>query len=105
MWRSGFFYFSAFMGALALVDFEAGRIANGIGDAGVACLLLSLMTQFPFMRAVVHASRSTGRQQDRQKLVAEAERFRSEHPWSERFSRAGWALLLTSLLLRVVGVS
>jgi hypothetical protein len=103
MWRNSFFYFSAFMGALALLDFDAGRIAHGMGDAGVAFLLLSLLPQFPFVRAVVGGGNADG--QSRERLLAEAERFRAENPWSDRFSRAGWTLLLASLVLRALGMS
>jgi hypothetical protein len=103
MWRNTFFYFSAFMGALALLDFDAGRFAHGMGDAGVACLLLSLLPQFPFVRAVVSGADKDA--PSRERLLAEAERFRAENPWAERFSRAGWALLLTSLVLRALGMS
>ncbi len=99
VWRNVFFYFSAFMFALALVDFDAGRVAHGMGDAGVASLLLSLLPQFPFVRAIVG-----GGAEDRERLMAAAERFRVEHPWSDRFSRAGWALLLSSLVLRALGI-
>lgn len=102
VWRNTFFYFSAFMGALALVDFDAGRIAHGMGDAGVASLLLSLLPQFAFVRAVVGGG---GAEQDRARLLAAAERFRTDNPWSDRFSRAGWMLLLSSFVLRVLGVS
>ena len=41
LWRGGFFYVSAAMGAMAMVDFDAGRFAHGLGDAGIACLMLS----------------------------------------------------------------
>lgn len=102
MWRNTFFYFSAFMGALALLDFDAGRFAHGMGDAGVALLLLSLLPQFPFVRAVVSGGDKDA--PSRERLLAEAERFRAENPWTERFSRAGWALLLTSLVLRALGM-
>lgn len=105
MWRNSFFYFSALMGALALVDVDAGRIAHAMGDAGVACLLLSLMSQFPFVRAVVGAGSKESGPQTRERLLAEAERFKAEHPWADRFSRAGWALLIASLLLRAGGVA
>ena len=104
LWRNAFFYFSALMGALALVDFDAGRLAPGMGDLGVACMMLSLMSQFPFVRAVVTGGTGGAGPQARERLVAEAERFRAEHPWAERFSRAGWTLLLSSLLLRVIGL-
>jgi hypothetical protein len=102
MWRNGFFYFSAFMGALAMVDLDAGRLAHAMGDAGVACLLLSLMSQFPFLRAV---TRQDATPEARERLMAEAERFRAQNPWSDRFSRAGWTLLLSSLALRAVGLA
>jgi len=100
-WRSVFFCLSAVMGALALVDFDAGRIAHGLGDAGVACLMLSLMTQFPFVRAIVRAD---ARAKSRDELLREVEKIRSSHPWAERVSAAGWLLLLTSLVLRAAGL-
>lgn len=93
------------MGALALVDLDAGRVAQGMGDAGVAFLLLSLMSQFPFVRAVVTAGAKENNTQTRQKLLAEAERVRAENPWADRFSRTGWALLIGSLVLRIAGVN
>lgn len=102
MWRNTFFFFSAFMAALALVDFDAGRIAHGMGDAGVASLLLSLLPQFPFVRAVVGGANGA---QERERLMAAAERFRADHPWSDRFNRAGWTLLIGSLVLRALGMS
>lgn len=101
-WRNGFFAFSAAMGALALVDLDAGRLGNAMGDAGIACLLLSLMSQFPFVRAMVRQEPSA---QARDRLLAEAERIRAENPWAERFNRAGWTLLLGSLALRLLGVA
>jgi hypothetical protein len=100
-WRNGFFYFSAMMGALALVDFDAGRLAHGMGDAGVACLMLSLMTQFPFVQAIVRAD---SRAKSRDELLREVEKLRSAHPWADRVSAAGWLLLLASLILRAAGV-
>jgi hypothetical protein len=100
-WRNVFFYLSAVMGALALVDLDAGRYAHGMGDAGVACLMLSLMTQFPFVQAMVRAD---SRAKSRDELLREAEKLRDAHPWTERVSAAGWLLLLTSLLLRAAGV-
>lgn len=101
LWRNAFFYFSALMGALALVDFDAGRFAHGLGDAGVACLMLSLMAQFPFVRALITGG---GAPRTRESLMREAERIRSSHPWSDRLASAGWVLLLTSLALRAFGV-
>lgn len=105
LWRNSFFYFSALMGAFALVDLDGGRLAHALGDLGVASMLLSLMSQFPFVRAVVNGASRNGKPQERERLIAEAERFRTEHPWAERFSRAGWTLLLSSLLLRAAGIS
>jgi hypothetical protein len=104
IWRNGFFASSALMGALALVDFDAGRLAHGLGDAGVACLMLSLMTQFPFVRAVVEAGSRGARPQSRDALMRKAERLRAANPWAERLSHAGWMLLLASLALRLIGV-
>jgi hypothetical protein len=100
-WRNVFFCLSAVMGALALVDFDAGRFAHGLGDAGVACLMVSLMTQFPFLQAIVRADPRT---KSRDELLREAEKLRSAHPWAERLSAAGWLLLLTSLILRAGGL-
>lgn len=100
-WRNVFFYLSALMGALALVDFDAGRVAHGLGDAGVACLMLSLMTRFPFLRAI---ARAESRNRSREELLREFEKLRHAHPWAERVSAWGWLLLLASLILRAVGV-
>lgn len=104
LWRNAFFGFSALMAAFALVDFDAGRFAHGLGDAGVTCLLLSLMSQFPFVRAIVAAGGSHTPSGAREQLLREAEQMRREHPWTERLSQVGWMLLLASLLLRVTGV-
>jgi hypothetical protein len=101
-WRNVLFYLSVLMGALALVDFDAGRIAHGLGDAGVACLLLSLEAQFPFVRALVAAG---GQKQDPGELLRTVERHRQEHPWSHRIGACGWALLAASLVLRISGVN
>ncbi len=100
-WRNVFFYLSAMMGALALVDFDAGRLAHGMGDAGVACLMLSLMTQFPFLQAI---ARADSRAKSRDELLREVERLRSAHPWADRVSAAGWLLLFVSLILRAAGM-
>lgn len=104
LWRSSFFYFSALMAALALVDFSAGRFAQGLGDAGVACLMLSLMTQFPFVRAVLELGNRGASDKSGEALQQEAERLRAENPWVERMSNLGWILLLCSLFLRVTGM-
>jgi hypothetical protein len=99
-WRRVFFLLSAVMAALALVDVSAGRIAHALGDFGVTCLLLSLMTRFPFIRAFVDASE---RPDGREVLMREAERLRKAQPWTARVSASGWALMLISLLLRLAG--
>jgi hypothetical protein len=102
LWRRIFFVMSAVMGALALVDLEAGRVAHALGDAGVTCLMLSLMTQFPFVRAMVTASQSD---KPREELLRDVERLRSANPWAERLSSTGWLMLLASLMLRAFGMA
>lgn len=89
------------MGALALIDFDSGRPAHGLGDAGVACLLMSIEARFPLMRLLVRADRA---KQSTEELIRQAERLRAEHPWPHRLGRIGWGLLATSLLLRWSGV-
>lgn len=101
LWRRILFGASAMMGAFALVDLEAGRLAGAAGDGGVSCLLLSLMNQFPLVRAIIGAA---SRQASADQLRREAERLRSDHPWTERAATAGWTLLVGSLLLRALGV-
>lgn len=100
-WRRVFFYLSAVMAALALVDFDAGRLAHGLGDAGVACLMLSLMDQFPFVRAMVRAGPGAKSRED---LLREMEKLRAAQPWVDRVAAAGWLLLLMSLVLRAAGI-
>ena len=34
-----------------------------------------------------------------------AEQVRAAHPWAERVNRTGWALLITSLVLRLLGAA
>lgn len=99
-WRRVFFGLSALMGALALVDFDAGRFAQGLGDAGVACLMLSLMNQFPFVRAIVRTDASA---KSRDELLREMEKLRAAQPWVDRVAAAGWLLLVASLILRAAG--
>ncbi len=101
LWRNLFFYFSAVMAAFALVDVNAGRMAHAMGDAGVTCLMISLMTQFPVVRAVIG---SEAKAKSRKDLMHEAERLRHAHPWAERAGAAGWMLLFASLILRAFGV-
>ena len=101
LWRSLLFWLSAVMGALALVDLDAGRLAGAAGDTGVSCLMFSLVNQFPMVRAIIGAA---SRRASPAKLQEEVERLRSAHPWSERIATAGWILLSGSLLLRALGV-
>jgi hypothetical protein len=101
LWRNAFFYLSALMAAFALVDLEAGRFAHGLGNAGIACLMLSLMTQFPFLRAIVAASKE---EKPRDDLLREVRRLKEANPWGERLGLAGWTLLAASLVLRAIGV-
>ena len=101
VWRSAFYGLSALMAAMALTDFDAGRFAHGLGDAGVACLLLSLMNQFPVVRAVLGAA---AKREPPEKLQREAERLRGAYPWSDRLASVGWSLLFSSLLLRALGL-
>jgi hypothetical protein len=99
-WRTVFYVLSAVMAALAMVDFNSGRLAHGLGDLGVSSLLLSLLGQFPFIQAFVKASE---RPDGREVLAKEAERLRKAQPWTARASSLGWALMLLSLGLRLVG--
>ena len=101
LWRSAFFALSAAMGGFALVDLDAGRLAGAAGDIGVACLLLSLMNQFPVVRAILEGA---SKRQPPQRLQQQAQRLRTADPWSDRLASVGWSLLFGSLLLRVLGV-
>lgn len=101
LWRNGFFFLSAVMAAFALVDLDAGRLAHALGDAGIACLMLSLMTQFPFVRVIVAASKHAKPRED---VLREVQRLKDANPWADRLSLAGWTLLAASLVLRAIGV-
>lgn len=109
IWRHTFFVLSAGMGALALVDFDAGRFSHGLGDLGAAVLTLSLTVQFPFVRAIIKASAEQTTQSEalkrRQLLLEQAAKLRAQNPWANHAGRAGWVLLAVSLLLRLGGVS
>ena len=111
LWRSTLFVLSAAIAASALVDFDAGSFGKGLGDLGAAILLLSMMVQFPFLRAVVKASREQESasperlRKQRDELMQQAERVRTANPWAERAGRAGWVLLGLSLVLRISGVA
>jgi hypothetical protein len=110
-WRSTLFFLSAALAATALVDVEAGRIGRAIGDLGACVLLLSLIVQFPFLRALVKAGEHSTPgspeelRRQREALMQQAERVRLDNPWAERAGRAGWVLLAISLLLRIGGVA
>lgn len=100
-WRTLLFVFSASMAASALLDVEAGRVAGALGDVGVTCLMLSLMHQYPIVRAIIG---SASKSEPREQVLREAERLRRAHPWSERIATTGWAMLFSSLILRAIGV-
>jgi hypothetical protein len=101
LWRNLLFGFSAAMGGLALVDLDAGRLAGAAGDAGAACLMISLIHQYPVVRAILGSASGS---ESPERLQREAERLRSAHPWTERVASVGWSLLFGSLLLRALGV-
>ena len=109
LWRNTFFVLSASLGALALLDFDAGRFAHGVGNLGAAVLTLSLMVRFPFVRALlkVSAEQTTSPsdiEKRRQQLVDQAAKLSAENPWADHAGRAGWTMLAVSLLLRMMGV-
>jgi hypothetical protein len=110
VWRNTFFVLSSALAGLALVQFDAGRLANGLGDLGASVLMLSLIAQFPFIRAVIRASAdSQGSPQQskrrQEELLQQAAQLKAAHPWSDRAGRAGWVLLGVSLVLRFAGGS
>jgi len=110
-WRVALFVLSAAMAASALVDFDAGRFGKAVGDLGVAVLMLSMMVQFPFLRAVVKASGEQDNgspervRKQREELMKKAEQVRASNPWADYAGRAGWALLAISLILRIGGIA
>jgi hypothetical protein len=101
-WRNTLFVLSASMAGFALVDIDAGRLASALGDAGVSLLMVSLMPQFPFVRAIVG---DRNRRPSREELLRDIERVREQSPWAERAGTAGWVLLGASLVLRAIGIS
>jgi hypothetical protein len=111
IWRAALFLISAAMTASALVDFEAGRLGNGLGDLGASVLMLSMMVQFPFLRAVIKVSAEQDKaspdraRKQREELTKQAEQMRAANPWADYAGRAGWALLAISLVLRIGGVA
>jgi hypothetical protein len=110
LWRNTFFVLSAILAGLALVQFDAGRFAQGLGDLGASVLMLSLITQFPFLRAVVRASAEGGDSPERmrqrqQELMRQAAELKAANPWADMAGRAGWVLLGISLILRFAGTA
>lgn len=108
VWRSTFFFLSAMLAGLALVQFDAGRWAHGVGDLGASVLMLSVMVQFPFLRAIVRASADEEGSPERMKrrreeLMQQAAQLKAANPWSDVAGRAGWILLGLSLVLRIIG--
>lgn len=99
LWRTAMFYLSAAMAALALVDLDAGRWAGALGDAGVACLMLSLLPQFPVIREVL----GPGRRPAQGKPTTPPLHPKTDG-WSDRVGAAGWMMLTSSFVLRLLGV-
>ena len=89
------------MAAYALLQLGAGRFAGAMGDVGVTCLMVSLIPQFPFVRAIVAGAR---RQHSEEQLLQDLDRVRTQNPWAETASAVGWMLLAASFLLRAFGV-
>ena len=107
-WHAVFFVLSATLAALALVQFDAGRISQAVGDLGAAVLLISLISQYPFIRAVIRASAEDDGTPEKarrrhEELMRRAAELKAAHPWSDRAGRAGWVLLGISLVLRFTG--
>lgn len=100
LWRVLLFCSSAAMAGFALAAFDAGRPADAAGDAGVCCLMLSLMNQFPVVRAILGVA---SKRISPAELQRESERLRAAHPWTERLAGIGWSLILASLVLRAFG--
>jgi hypothetical protein len=110
IWRNTFFVLSASLFGLALVQFDAGRWAHGLGDLGASILMVSLISQFPFVRAVIQASAEDDGSPERarrrhEELLKQAAELKATHPWSDMAGRAGWILLGISLILRFAGTS
>jgi hypothetical protein len=104
IWRTAFFVLSAVMTGFALVNLSSGHYAQAVGDLGASLLMLSLIVQFPFVRAIVQAGEDSSRRpQRRDELLQQAEKLRASNPWAEYSGRVGWVLLGISLILRVGG--
>jgi hypothetical protein len=102
IWRRVFYLLSAAMGAYAMVQLGGGRFAGALGDVGVTCLMISLIPQFPFVRAIIAGAK---RHRSEEQLLHDLERVRTQSPWVETTSAAGWLLLGASFLLRAFGVA
>lgn len=100
LWRVLLFCTSAAMAGSALAAFDAGRPAAAAGDAGVCCLMLSLMHQFPVVRAILGVA---SKRISPAELQRESERLRDARPWTERLAGIGWSLIFASWLLRALG--
>jgi len=110
VWQNTFFLLSAVLGGLALLQFDAGHLAHALGDLGASVLMISLISQYPFVRAVLRASAEEGVSPERAKrrqeeLMKQAAQLKAEHPWSDIAGRAGWVLLGISLVLRFTGAA
>jgi len=110
VWQNTFFLLSAVLGGLALLQFDAGHLAHALGDLGASVLMISLISQYPFVRAVLRASAEEDVSPERAKrrqeeLMKQAAQLKAEHPWSEMAGRAGWVLLGISLVLRFTGAA
>ena len=101
-WRRAFYFLSAAMAAYAFVQLGLGRFAGALGDIGMACLMISLIPQFPFVRAIVAGAR---RRHSDEQLLRDLERVRTHNSWAETASAAGWLLLGASFVLRAFGVA
>jgi hypothetical protein len=102
IWRRAFYLLSAAMGAYALSQLGVGRLANALADVGMTSLMISLIPQFPFVRAILASAR---RQQSQKELLEDLERVRTQSPWAETASAAGWLFLGASFVLRAFGVA
>ena len=101
-WRKVFYLLSAAMAAYALVQLGSGRFAGALGDIGVASLMVSLIPQFPFVRAILAGG--TAQHRSEEQLLRDLEDVRARSPWAETASAAGWLLLGASLVLRAFGL-
>jgi len=101
-WRRAFYLLSAAMAAYALCQLSVGRLAGALADVGMTCLMISLIPQFPFVRAIIAGAR---REQSQQQLLQDLERVRTRSPWAETASAAGWLFLGASFVLRAFGVA